>query len=481
MNLHTQPPQMQNLILCSLLFLFFSCTSDVDYTSAQWLSWSKDTVSFFPENHWKKYSAPEEAGWSGDKLAEARRFWEASQSAAFLVIYDGVVLVAWGETDRRFFLHSVRKSLTNVMYGVAVDAGLVNLNATLNELQITENTPLNAQESGAKVLDLIQSKSGIYRPAAYSLNKKLPKRGSAKPGQKWHYNNWDFNVCETILAQQTGRPIAAYFDEQIAKPLNLQDFRLMDVYGHKEAISKHPAHPFRMSARDLGRIGLLYLNHGVWKGEQIISSNWITESSRAHSKLKKGVGGNGADYGYLWWVSDDRFKPLGMYYASGLNGQRMWVIPEADLVVVNLVDTYQRHNFPEKEQLQLLDKVLAARVSKPKAKPILQKLESTRTTHATIDSIAAHFLGTYEAPIDFAPGIKKMRATIQYRNEGLVADIEYSGTYKMVKVAENTYVMEDMDRVEKNRFPMKFYLAESGTATFELELALVLNKVVFSK
>ncbi|MEM8967863.1 MAG: hypothetical protein AAGE93_15700, partial [Bacteroidota bacterium] len=88
---------MKILISLSLLVFLFSCTNEVDYSSAKWLAWDKDTVSNFPEQHWKKYKTPEDAGWSTKKLEEAKRFWQESQSSAFLVIYDGAVLVSWGE------------------------------------------------------------------------------------------------------------------------------------------------------------------------------------------------------------------------------------------------------------------------------------------------------------------------------------------------------------------------------------------------
>jgi CubicO group peptidase (beta-lactamase class C family) len=473
--------QMKSLVRLNLLLLLFSCSSEVDYSSVQWLAWDKDTVSYFPEQYWEKYKIPEEAGWSIEKLKKAKLFWEQSQSSALLVIYNGAILVSWGETERRFLLHSARKSLDNIMYGFAIDEELVDLNSTLEDLNITEQTPLTTQEKSAKVIDLIQSRSGIYFPAAYDINKNSPKRGSAKPGQKWHYNNWDFNVNETIIEQQTGVPIEEYFNEKIAKPLDLQDFRLMDVYDHKEAISQHPAHPFRMSAQDLGRIGLLYLNKGKWKNNQLISSNWIEESTRAHSKLEKGAVGNGSDYGYLWWISDDRFKSLEMYYASGLNGQRLRIIPTADLVVVNLVNTYKRHNFAENDQLQLLDKILAARTSEPKSKPDLEKMEPSVSTSTEFDSIAVHFLGTYEAPCNFDPEVEKMKMTIQYQDDDLIANIEYGGTYNMIKVSENSYIMEDMDCIEEMRFPMVFFITEDGTAAVKLELAFVLDKVIFRK
>lgn len=290
------------ILLLPFLILIFSCSNSPDYSTVEWLEWKKDSISNFPKDTWAKYTSPEEAGWSTKKLNDAKRFWENSQSSAFLAVYDGSILISWGEVDRRFLCHSVRKSLDNAMYGVAIDQGLIDLNATLGDLNITEITPLTTEEKEATVKDLIRSRSGVYLPAAYSLMPKRPERGSAKPGEKWFYNNWDFNVNQTILEEQTNMSIEGFFKNNIAVPLNMQDFRLMDVYDHKEVRSQHPAHPFRMSARDLARFALLFLNNGDWKRKQIISSDWIEESILPHSKLSENDIGEG-DYGYLWWVS----------------------------------------------------------------------------------------------------------------------------------------------------------------------------------
>jgi hypothetical protein len=252
----------------------------------------------------------------------------------------------------------------------------------------------------------------------------------------------------------------------------MQDFRLLDVYDHKEVRSQHPAHPFRMTARDLARFGLLYLNNGKWLDQQIIPSSWIKESTIVHSYLTKDDIGN-ADYGYEWWISHDRFKDLDMYYASGLNGQRIRIIPAANLVVVNLVNTYKRHNFFEEEQLKLLDKVLAARISIPKDNPELVELILPKKSVNSYDSISSEFLGLYRAPFDFDPALEDLTLSVEYRNGDLIADIQYGGTFRMIKQSESDYILEDME------FPMEFFIDESGKSAFRFTLALSLDEVIF--
>ena len=134
--------------------------------------------------------------------------------------------------------------------------------------------------------------------------------------------------------------------EQIAAPLQLEDFRVQDLsYGRGEE-SAHPIYSFRMSARDLARFGLLYLRKGEWHGRQIIPSQWVAESTKAHSLLPAaGVFGNFGGYGYMWWVAVDGKQYPGVnlkegaYSAQGYGGHFLVIIPGYDLVVVHRNDT----------------------------------------------------------------------------------------------------------------------------------------------
>jgi hypothetical protein len=78
----------------------------------------------------------------------------------------------------------------------------------------------------------------------------------------------------------------------------------------------------------MAKFGQLYLNNGVWEGEQIIPAEWVARSSETY--LSHWVGG----YGYQWWT----FPQSGIYYASGAYEQRIYVIPDLDMVVVFTAD-----------------------------------------------------------------------------------------------------------------------------------------------
>ena len=122
-------------------------------------------------------------------------------SAAFMIVTRGKIVAAWGDTARTFWSHSVRKSLLSALIGQAVGEGRSPAR-TLAELGIDEKAmPLTTEERRARVIDLLQARSGVYIPAAAevdAMRDARPKRGSHPPGTFWYYNNWDFNVLGSI-------------------------------------------------------------------------------------------------------------------------------------------------------------------------------------------------------------------------------------------------------------------------------------------
>jgi hypothetical protein len=116
--------------------------------------------------------------------------------------------------------------------------------------------------------------------------------------------------------------ISEFAERHLFKPLGIKS-RLwkMDAQGNSTG---HGG--LYLSTRDMAKIGFLYLNNGYWDGTQIISSNWIEESTRGHVEV-----GREYDYGFQWWI-----RPVGgcpSYRAWGRNGQFIAVVPELDLVV----------------------------------------------------------------------------------------------------------------------------------------------------
>ena len=298
----------------------------------------------FPGTSWDRAPSPESLGWSTDKLQLAKVYAAAIQTAAVMIVVDGVVLDEWGDTAKRFNVHSIRKSFVSALYGIHVKEGRIHLTDTLADLRIDDNEPrLSPIEKQATVADLLKSRSGIYHPALYetpNMAMARPARGSYPPGAFWYYNNWDFNALGTILEQTTKTTVYEDFKRRIADPVDMEDFRLEDGSHVRGPDSIHAACPFRMTARDMARFGLLYLRNGRWRDRQVVPSDWVAESTRSYSNT-----GQGGGYGYLWWVSSggphitSAFFKGEVFSAQGWGGHYILVVPYLNMVVVHRVNT----------------------------------------------------------------------------------------------------------------------------------------------
>ena len=85
----------------------------------------------------------------------------------------------------------------------------------------------------------------------------------------------------------------------------------------------------QLTPRDMAKLGYLYLRHGQWDGQQIISAKWVENATRTHTETDGALG-----YGYQWWT----YPALAAYAALGRYGQMILVAPELDLVVVTTAE-----------------------------------------------------------------------------------------------------------------------------------------------
>jgi CubicO group peptidase (beta-lactamase class C family) len=85
----------------------------------------------------------------------------------------------------------------------------------------------------------------------------------------------------------------------------------------------------QMTPRDMAKLGYLYLQHGRWDGQQLISAGWVENATRKHTETDGDLG-----YGYQWWTHPS----LAGYTALGHYGQTIFVIPESDLVIVTTAE-----------------------------------------------------------------------------------------------------------------------------------------------
>jgi len=255
--------------------------------------------------------------------------------------------------ETRHDARSMTKSVTDLLVGIAIDRGWIkSIDASVFSF-FPQYADLRTPEKDRITLrHLLTMSSGLewhefdtpYTSDANSENQmdnaKDPYRYAlqqpvvAPPGRVWNYNSGSTELLGAILRKATGKPL-----DQLARSLLFEPLGITDVEWYKYAQGNPSAAAgLRLRPRDLAKIGQLVLQRGAWNGKQIVSAGWIDASTTPQM--------NGFlvfFYGYQFWLGRslvDR-HPVDWAAAWGLGGQRVFIIPDLDLVVVVTAGLYR--------------------------------------------------------------------------------------------------------------------------------------------
>jgi len=168
---------------------------------------------------------------------------------------------------------------------------------------------------------------------AYLLNKP----SDSAPGTRYSFNSGAPIIIAKIVQDQSQLPYAEYLQGRLFDALDIHDYTILPAYGDYV----NAAWGFSMRPIDLVKIGYVHQKLGAINNQQLLSADWIEESTMVQSQVSFQN-----DYGLFWW----RFSPFNMdiqpsllendvYYATGISGQIMYVIPHQNMVVSIMVES----------------------------------------------------------------------------------------------------------------------------------------------
>jgi CubicO group peptidase (beta-lactamase class C family) len=129
-----------------------------------------------------------------------------------------------------------------------------------------------------------------------------------------------------VIEKATGENLSDYLSQNLWKPMNMQHDALWQLDSKESGMEKAYC-CIASNARDFARFGKLYKNNGQWNGKQLLSPEFVTQSTQPRFK-------DSPQYGYGFWLSD--YKDKDIFYMRGIHGQYVIVIPEDDLIIVRL-------------------------------------------------------------------------------------------------------------------------------------------------
>ncbi len=294
--------------------------------------------------------------------AELRSALEGYETVAFLVIKDDSIRYeeywdGYGEASLSNSF-SMAKSIVSILMGIAYDEGKIK---SLDQ-QVCDFIPEYCSEANRKltIRHLLMMSSGLNYDEGYSslfgpttrsyydtdLRKQMNElQVVVDPGKELNYMSCNTQLLAFIVEAASGKNISEYASEKLWIPIGAEHdakWSLDDEDGDEKAYCC-----FYSNARDFARIGKLFLQKGKWNDARIVSENYVQESITPAPVTDKGKPNQ--IYGYQWWLMN--FEGHDIFYARGILGQYIIVIPDENIIFVRL-----GHKRGEKDsEGQLLD------------------------------------------------------------------------------------------------------------------------------
>lgn len=267
----------------------------------------------------------------------------------------------------KIHVYSVTKSIISILIGIALDKGYIK---SIDQ-KVLDFFPDYTVKRGEKTIQNITLKNLLTMTATYKYKLAPYKKyftsddwvkftldllgGRGKIGNFRYVPLIGPDILSGILVKATGQSVFDFAAENLFLPLGITVERNVIFHSKEEQLAFNKAKNISgwvtdgsginaagwgltLSPMDMAKIGQLYLEGGVWNGKQIVSTRWIDESTKEHSRWKK----LNLPYGYLWWIIDDKEAAYAVMGDGGnviyFNTKKKMVISIASFLMYNAKD-----------------------------------------------------------------------------------------------------------------------------------------------
>lgn len=315
-------------------FVFSACSNDDEPGT--------DAPMYFPSNtgtDWETKSISS-LGWNQSAVQPLKDYLLEKNSKSFMILVNGrIVMEEYFDghaSTTSWPWNSAGKTLVTTTTGIAQQEALLDITNKVSQYLGTGWTsePIE-KENLITSKHLLTMTSGINDESDLVVKANLTYLEDA--GARWSYHNV-FQKLMDVVAQASGQDFEAYFNTKLKNKIG------MDGSWNYGVIYKI----YHSTTRSMARFGLLALNKGKWRDEQIVNESFFNESIRTSQSINPA-------YGYLWWLNGKASymvpggqtvyegllvpsAPADMYAAMGAEDQRIYVIPSKNMVVIRMGD-----------------------------------------------------------------------------------------------------------------------------------------------
>lgn len=324
-----------------LLLVFVSCKKDDSNPPAA-------ETMFFPSNtdtSWERKSISS-LGWNTAAVQTLKDYLIQKNTKSFMILVNGRIVMEEyfnGHTATATWpWNSAGKTLVSTATGIAQQEGLLDINTKASQYLGAGWTvaPL-AKENLITVRHLLTMTSGLNDSSELVIRANLKYMADA--GTRWSYHNV-FQKLMDVVGAASGQTYENYFNAKLKNKLGMDGFW---NYGLIFTV-------YHSNTRSMARFGLMALNNGKWKTEQIINSSFFNDAINTSQSINP-------SYGYLWWLNGKSGAmipggqtfypgtlvpnaPADMYAAMGAEDQRIYVVPSKKMVVIRMGDASDPQN-----------------------------------------------------------------------------------------------------------------------------------------
>lgn len=279
------------------------------------------------------------------KAFSLESYLNESPTVAFLIIRNDSLLFEnyfdGYEKSSTVASFSMAKSYISALIGIAISEGKIR---SENDKVIDYIPELSKNQGWENVTihHLLQMASGIRSSEGYNtpfsaaasiyygrtlrktlLNLKIEK----DPMSGFEYKSINTQLLGLILERATGKRVTEFLDEKIWQPLGMEYDASWSIDKKKNGLEKTFC-CINAKARDMAKLGRLYLNKGNWNGTQVISQDWVEKSTAINTES-----GAAWFYNRQWWIGSETYND---FAAIGHLGQYIYVQPKKNLIMVRL-------------------------------------------------------------------------------------------------------------------------------------------------
>lgn len=232
-------------------------------------------------------------------------------------------------------MFSFSKGITGTAIGFAVSEGLLSLDDKVAKFfpYKAQNAKQQAYHDSVTVRQLITHKSGKKISVTNDCEKNewlenwLSTPFTCAPGEKFIYTSENIYMLSRIISKLTGQTLTEYLTPRLFEPLEIEiPYWEKDHNGYDAG-----GWGLFFKTEDMAKVGMCYLNHGMYNGRQVIPAKWVEQATKRHVQQIPSVFNEDSGYGFQIFIQSDS---LGTYSFNGLYSQFVVIFPKHDAVFV---------------------------------------------------------------------------------------------------------------------------------------------------